>query len=170
MKSRVACLFAVLIVALAVLGFSYAWWTETLTISGTITTGELDVGFANNSTSCSDYITCKAILIDSDSDNDYDKMEVTVGNAYPCGWCNVTFAIANTGTIPAKIGNVELNYNTTALDVSLTDATGASIIGKTIGVGSSLGCKLAIHVKEDADELKSYTVTVTINVKQFNAP
>lgn len=170
MKSKVAVLFVAVLIALAVLGFSYAWWTETLTIEGTITTGELDVGFANNSTSCSGYMTCKGILIDTDSDGDYDKMKVTVNNAYPCGWCNVTFDIANTGTIPAKIGTVALDYNTTALDVSLTDATGASIIGKTIPKDGSLGCKLAIHVKEGADELKSYTVTVTVSVKQFNAP
>jgi hypothetical protein len=52
----------------------------------------------------------------------------------------------------------------------LTDASGASIAGKTISVGGSLGCKLAIHVEEGAEENKSYSVTVTIPVKQFNAP
>jgi len=170
MKCRVAGLFAVVLISLAVLGFSYAWWTETLTISGSVATGELDVGFANNATQCSEYITCKAILVDTDNDGDYDKIDVTVNNAYPCGWCNVTFDIKNLGTIPAKIGTPILEFNDTALSVSLTDASGGSIVGKVIDVNGSLSCKLAIHVKEAAEENKSYSVTVTIPVKQFNAP
>jgi predicted ribosomally synthesized peptide with SipW-like signal peptide len=169
MKSKVAGLFAFVLIALAVVGFSYAWWTETLTIQGSVATGELDVGFTNNATQCSEYITCKALLVDTDSDGDYDKVDVTVNNAYPCGWCNVTFDIQNLGTIPAKIGTPVLEFTATALSVSLTDTSGATIEGQTISVGGFLSCKLTIHVEQGADENKSYSVTVTIPVKQFNA-
>jgi predicted ribosomally synthesized peptide with SipW-like signal peptide len=170
MKSKVAGLFAVVLIALAVLGFSYAWWTETLTISGTITTGELDVAFTGTpSKSCSDYMTCDVNLVDGGEPDlpghtDMSKMTVTVENAYPCGWCNITFTITNVGSIPAKFtgmtGDVPSQLSVTLEGIN---------VGDTIAVGRSKTCTLKIHVEEGAGESTSYTFTLTLNFGQFNA-
>ena len=43
----VGTLFIILVIALALMGVGYALWSETLTISGTVNTGEVDVEFLN---------------------------------------------------------------------------------------------------------------------------
>jgi predicted ribosomally synthesized peptide with SipW-like signal peptide len=170
MKSKMVALFASVLIALAVVGFTYAWWTETLTISGTITTGELNVAFSGTpSTSCSDYMTCTVSLEDGGEPDlsghtDMSKMIVTVDNAYPCGWCNITFTISNVGTIPAKYtgmtGDVPAQLSVTLEGIN---------VGDTIAVGGSKTCTLKIHVEESAVESATYTFTLTLNFGQFNA-
>ena len=44
----VGTLFIVLVIMLALLGVGYALWSETLTISGTVSTGEVDVEFSQH--------------------------------------------------------------------------------------------------------------------------
>jgi len=170
MKSKMAALFACILIALAVAGFTYAWWTETLTISGTITTGELDVAFSDTYlTSCSDYMECTVSLEDGwepdlSGHTDMSKMIVTVDNAYPCGWCNITFTISNVGSIPAKFtgmtGDVPAQLSVTLEGIN---------VGDTIAVSGSKVCTLKIHVEESAAESTSYTFTLTLSFGQFNA-
>jgi len=183
MKSRVAGLFAVVLIALAVLGFSYAWWTETLTIDGTITTGELDVEFldvaSNDADTANDPImvdgqrqwttvhvaTCTAVGEDGpDEDGDLSKITVTITNAYPCYYPQVTFKIKNGGTIPAKVASI----TSTAPPAVSVVLSGISV-GQEIAAGASVDCTLDIHITEGADEGSSYTFSVTIEFGQFNA-
>jgi len=164
MKTKIASIFAILLIALAVAGFSYAWWTETLTIDGSVSTGKLDVAFENIGITLSEYMTGAAEGIDTDSDGDYDKINVTIGNGYPCGWANVTFNITNTGTIPAKCTNITITAAS-----ELTATLNGIAKGDTIAAGDTKSCELTIHVKETADENASYTITVTIDFGQFNA-
>jgi predicted ribosomally synthesized peptide with SipW-like signal peptide len=167
MKSKVAGLFAVVLIALAVVGFSYAWWNETLTISGTITTGELDVAFTGTpSASCSSLMTCNVALNDGGEPDlpghtDMSNMSVTVNNAYPCGWCNVTFTISNVGTIPAKVTSIIID-KPAQLSVTLEGI----VVNDSIAVGGSKSCVLKIHVEDTASELSTYTFTVTIDFGQ----
>ena len=172
MKTKMAALFAVLMIALSVLGFAYAYWSETLTIEGTITTGELDVEFTEQYTiSCSDYMTCTVSFENGDDvepssgTTDYSKMTVMVDNGYPCGWCNVTFTIHNCGTIPAKVDKITITA-ANELDVTLEGLSE----GDEIDVDGSVSPTLKIHINENAAELSSYTVSITIDFKQFNAP
>jgi predicted ribosomally synthesized peptide with SipW-like signal peptide len=159
MKSKMAALFASVLIALAVVGFTYAWWTETLTISGSVETGKLEVKFKNPlTTSCSSYMSCSAAVKDSTS------IEVNVTNGYPCGWCNVTFTIENTGTIPAKV--TAINIPTVAgLEISIADLE----VGDIIPVGGSVSPTLQIHVADGAAETTTYTFIVTIEFGQFSA-
>ena len=170
MKSKVAGLFAVVLIALAVVGFSYAWWTETLTIEGTITTGELDVEFTGAYTlSCSEYMSCEVNFEDGGETDptptDLSKMTVTVSNGYPCGWCNVTFTIHNCGTIPAKVTVINIP-SVTGLEISLEGIS----VGTKIDPSKTASPTLKIHVTEDAVEESSYTFTVTIEFGQWNKP
>jgi len=159
MKCRVAGLFAVVLIALAVVGFSYAWWTETLTISGSVETGKLEVKFKNDGIvkSCSPEMTCKTEVTDT-------AITVTVSNGYPCGWCNVTFTIENTGTIPAKVKAINIP-TVVGLEISITGLN----VNDIIPVGGSVSPTLRIHVADGAAETTRYTFTVTIEFGQFNA-
>ncbi|HHZ16649.1 MAG TPA: signal peptide protein, partial [Clostridia bacterium] len=38
-------LIAVLVCSVMMLGIGYAWWNDTLTVSGTVETGKFDVNF-----------------------------------------------------------------------------------------------------------------------------
>jgi predicted ribosomally synthesized peptide with SipW-like signal peptide len=170
MKSKMAALFASVLIALAVVGFTYAWWTETLTISGTITTGELDVEFTGAYTSsCSEYMSCSVNFEDGGETDptpgDLSKMEVTVSNGYPCGWCNVTFTIHNCGTIPAKV--TAINIPTVAgLEISVEGIS----VGTQINPSQNVSPTLKIHVAESASMNSQYTFTVTIVFGQWNQP
>ena len=44
----VGTMFLMLVIALALLGVGYALWSETLTITGTVQTGEVDVEFSQH--------------------------------------------------------------------------------------------------------------------------
>ncbi len=168
MKSKASALFAVVLIALAVLGFSYAWWTETLTISGTITTGELDVEFTGAYTStCSDYMTCTVNFEgggEADpTPGDLSKMTVTVNNGYPSGWCNITFTIRNCGTIPAKVKAINISP-VSGLEISMEGLS----VGTQINPNGTVSPALKIHVAEGAAENSQYTFTVTIEFDQWN--
>lgn len=162
MKAKMAALFASLMIALAVLGFAYAYWNETLTIAGTVETGELDVKFS--SATCTDNEggidvgTCTVSTTDQ-------TMTVTIENAYPSYECTVTFTIDNTGTIPAKVTATDIP---TVAELSIT-LEGLSV-GQVISKDGGVSATLKIHVTGTAAEGSTYTFTVTIVFGQFNAP
>jgi len=162
MKSKGLALFAVVLIALAVLGFTYAYWTETLYIEGSIETGKLDVAFTGTPTaSCSDYMEC---TVDLENGDDTSKMTVMVSNAYPSGWCNVTFEIHNCGTIPAKVKAINIP-EVSGLTISIEDLS----VGQEIGVSKTASATLKIHVG-DVVENSQYTFAVSIEFTQWNAP
>jgi len=110
MKSR-KMVIAAITIAIMLLGTGYAYWTETLTINNTVSTGYLDVKFID--ADAWDYddsetfshrsnlvIAHKTIAADGQS------ISLTVENLYPGSGASLDFLIENKGTIPAKIGTV----------------------------------------------------------------
>lgn len=110
MNSR-KMIIAVITIAIMLLGTGYAYWTESLTISNTVSTGYLDVKFID--ADVWDYddsetfhhrsnlvIAHKSIAADGQS------ISLTVDNLYPGSGASLDFLVENTGTIPAKIGTV----------------------------------------------------------------
>lgn len=88
------------ILAMGGLGVSYALWSETLVIDGTVNTGEVDWEFYNiyypedlpefdgadqgiDPGWTKDVGSTDAVFVDSDGDGDYDTLVLTVLNAYP---------------------------------------------------------------------------------------
>jgi hypothetical protein len=107
-------LFASLMVALLVVGFTYAMWFETLTIKGTLTTGSFDV----------DLSLCHVFEIEDEEkpwvanatanlSADNKTLTITVEDAYPCYTFVVVFDIDNRGTVPAKLTNFDVWGNIT---------------------------------------------------------
>lgn len=115
-----------LVVALVLTGTAFAWWGETLTMSQTVKTGELDVEFINaytrggdNTTNEEDYVAplsgypgwvghegqqwseIDVNFLPTTIKADGDKVIAEVSNMYPGSRAQFEFEIQNTGSIPA---------------------------------------------------------------------
>jgi len=121
---KMIILFATVMIALVAAGFTYALWSDTLTINGTLTTGTFDV----------DLSLCHYWDIEGDKpwvanataslSTDNKTLTITVENAYPCFEFVVVFDIHNDGTIPAKLTNFNAWGNLTyanGTEVELAD-------------------------------------------------
>ncbi len=159
-----------LVLSLAAMGVGYALWSETLTINGTVNTGEVDVIFSPVSTDDppgakdppgyeKDVAVCEAGLSE-----DEKSMTVDIDTGYPSYECTVTYDITNTGTIPVKIQSV-----TVSVPDELTYVETGCAVGDQIDPGQSTPpCTLKIHVEQEAGENSAYTFTKTYLLVQWN--
>lgn len=166
-------LFVAMLVALGLVGATYAYWSDSLSISGSVSTGNLDVKL-NSTTQSSDSddtmqynvgsVTCSV------DPNDDDRATVTITDAYPDYQATCTFTIENTGTIPAKIMDISVTDNSgNPLDTSVLDVTVNGLSeGDVIEAGASQMFKVVTTVGQNAAEGASYSYTITIDVGQFN--
>lgn len=121
-----------LVAALVLTGTAFAWWGETLTMSQTVKTGELNVVFdkaytrgGDNTKNQADYdvptsgypgwvehegqqwTELDLNYVPTKIRCDGDKVYAEVGNMYPGSRAQFEFVVKNTGTIPAVIGSVD---------------------------------------------------------------
>lgn len=104
-------IFAGLILALGMSGVSFAHWSETLYINGTVATGEVDVeiiGWHVVEYEDKDVGEYHGELIDLDGDGDYDKLRLDLWNLYPSYWIEVWIQVHNNGSIPVHITDFDL--------------------------------------------------------------
>jgi len=121
-----------LVLAMGSLGVGYAMWSDTLTITGNVNTGELVVEFSSQydnddgqqndpmeAGSWSGFDTREPEWVG----NRYEKnvasttstfvdggttAQILITGGYPCYWGSVAWDITNTGTIPVKLFSVKL--------------------------------------------------------------
>ena len=171
MNGKMAAIFGVLIIGLAVMAASYAQWSETLTVSGGVATGELDAGFSE--CSCTDNevgtgydvgeVSCE--LKDEDGDGDNELAVISIADAYPGYEANCTLTIMNTGTIPLHVKSVNIdNPNPDELSVDIENDPTCTILD----VGETATFYVKVTVTEKAAELSEYSFTVTVDIQQFN--
>ena len=190
MNGKMAAIFGVLIIGLAVMAASYAYWTETLSVSGSVGTGELDAKFTNAFTDDDGTVNnaekdagdtgldpkeCgpNPARYDYDVANSTANIEddphiatITVANSYPDYNTTAWFDIKNTGSIPVKISGVNFANVSDKLEVkTVVDPTGT-----TLEPGETTQLGVCVHVKPDAEEGATYTFSITVDVEQFNAP
>lgn len=155
---------ALSILALSMIGFTYALWSDTLYISGSIATGEVDWGlfpqynFLDHQDDEDWLGDCNwtqwesdkdvggpTIMtpIDTDKDGDMDTLQVTLQNTYPGYFENIGFHAKCLGTIPIIIDNVVINGNMYREDNAnptvFIDLTGEGDADIKIGWGDNLG-------------------------------
>ncbi|RLG59574.1 hypothetical protein DRN86_04055 [Candidatus Geothermarchaeota archaeon] len=130
-------------------GVTFALWSKTLTIQGTVNTGTVDADFdyaisndppdtvSNDPEECGSwdfYVDSmkwtggrysKDVASCSVSGVGTQTLVITIENAYPCYYASVAFNITNTGTVPVKVKSLKLvKINGTAVDgVDLTNCT-----------------------------------------------
>jgi len=115
--SKIGLLSLVLVIALAALGVGYAEWTESLTITGTVNTTELNVGLKfYYGVETSPYVTLSPILKWWWGDG-VKSHTFTLGNVYPSfgsgsllshNYFFVIYIAENVGTIPAKVAAINI--------------------------------------------------------------
>lgn len=88
----------VLVVAIMMMGAGYAWWTDTLTIDTTVTTGEFDVNFIKIiKEHVSPQLEVDPEIVDG------NNVTVTIDNMYPNSEARHTYRIKNDGSIDANL-------------------------------------------------------------------
>ncbi|MGQ9726231.1 MAG: hypothetical protein ACUVQW_04320 [Candidatus Bathycorpusculaceae bacterium] len=156
MKTKIFALIILAIITLTTIGYSYACWNGGITINCYC---YCDVKFT------------KATAWDNENEKDVgkvyatidqcgDEIEVYVTNAYPCYEAYVNFTIKNKGNMPAHIDEIETEYNTTALEITLTDIIECTWISNYESKNGSL----TIHTLQEAQENHTYTLKIKIKL------
>lgn len=127
---KIGLICLALVLALGALGIGYAQWTETLTINGTVDTGELDWEFVGangfdtaageNDWHCNDGFVGIPAYWQGDRDAgitsvaivDPHTVSVTLDNVYPSYFTSVNLTPLNTGTVPLIVDTVNINGTT----------------------------------------------------------
>lgn len=158
MKTKTFAILLTAIIALNIMGFSYA------SLSGTIKTN-------NNSNTLKTYFVAVTY-----SDNEIEKdvaqatavisvdgteIIIAITNGYPCYEAYVNFTIQNQGDKTVHIYNVTVeNPNTTALDVIVTSLTCTTLYPWDETEGT-----VTTHILQTAQECHTYTFKITIELR-----
>ena len=175
MKTKIVSIFAVLLIALAVVGFAYAHWFEMLYINGTVNTGSLDATFSIGDCYDTEPLEKDVSSISCEldpADPTGHTLKVTVTNAYPCIDYYQEFDITNTGTIPLHVYSFKITESTLPVGsiLEITDKAGEDFVCTQIHPKESAWGIIHIHLPQEAAELATYTFKATIEVVQWNYP
>jgi len=185
----IGTIFMILVIALAILGVGYALWSETLTISGTVNTGEVDVEFSvhdpeecvdvNGVLTCpeppekADVANCTVEWLGPDGDSEVDlgpdQLVVTIDGMYPSYHCKVSFDVTSTGSVPVHVWLPEPSGDIP--EWVATDFNGCYEDGVQLHQGDTTGlCTMDIHFTNEQapPEGSSHTFGWTILATQWN--
>ncbi len=176
---KIAPIFMIPVIVLAMTGIAYAMWSETLKVNVTVNTGEVDVewsdwycsdtgadpqaeGFYNEEGK--DVATCDIDIEKTDDEGDVIKLAVTLDNTYPGYSVDVTLVVDNIGTIPVKLYSHSFSgLEGLPLDVSLTIPEDTQI-----DPGGNATYILHITVLQGAEENATYSFELTLVFAQWN--
>jgi len=175
MKSRMVGAFAVVMIALMVAGLAYATWTETLYISGTVETGDLDAHMVagdswDSEPGLKDYSDIYCYVEETDP----YTLIVVVENAYPCIDYYQEFGIENTGTIPLNITSISAptgnftGVGTVEVGTFVDDEWTPVELPIQVEPGDTALLTLHVHLTNNANELSTYVFEITVTVAQWN--
>lgn len=195
-----------LAIALLVAGYAYADWTQTIYIDGTAETGTFCFEFVPWSYMCKDIgddWTCDSyfmnnirpidppkdigsttgVPVDLDPvDGHLDTLVLTIENAYPCYYNEISIKVHNCGTIPLVINEPTVEWEGT--EIPLPEST--VVVLDIAGVGDILELKwlngvdkqlepcderelsFELHVLQEAEPDTTYTFIIRIPAIQWN--
>jgi len=182
-KTSIPAIIGIVLVALAIAGYSYAHWSEYIRVRGEVETGKLDAAivtwFCNDAGKdpgyTKDVAQCECWIDPKDPHYAYVKIK----NAYPSYEVRFTCDIENTGTIPWFMLTPKVNGKTLVdgewVDFDL-DGDGKPDVnimyidgeGKQVHPGKFVEWSLRIHVKQTATPGSTYTFTLSVEVVQWN--
>lgn len=152
---RTKFLALALVVAVMMMGAGYAYWSDTLTIENTVSTGKLDVDFNNltwekytNYDSDTNFTTDDTNImeafveiqsddtdpsdgVDADNDGNTDKLDILITNLYPGGTVIAKCTLDNESTIPVLLEKIGCDLD--GMDAGLVGylTIDVTIAGKT---------------------------------------
>jgi len=112
---KIMATFAILMIALGITGFAFAHWEKYMWLNVDVKTGKFDLDWSFTYTvspsntkhpegkPAFNVSTIDSEFVDTDDDGNFEGLNITIDNAYPCLWINGTIDVHNTGTIPAKL-------------------------------------------------------------------
>jgi len=160
---KVGLLILALVMALGVLGVSYAAWAKTINIWGTVNTGDTAAEFSSSSVWQGQFNNM--VMVSTAPETDTKWLDVTVDNAYPGTLVtNVPFAIHNIGTVPIHVTDVVLVDNPGNVLESFSSVAPADLSIST-GAYSGNGY-ISFKINSDPtkiDPLTTYHFTVGVN-------
>jgi predicted ribosomally synthesized peptide with SipW-like signal peptide len=159
----------VLAVAVMLIGAGYAAWTDTLIITNTVSTGNLDVDmdtgsvyvYPTASAETPDGITNRTAKAELTGE---DEVTVTITNLYPNAKAVVTIPVINDSSIPVKVNKFE------TVDLPEWLAILDQYCPPSLDVNDSDNIVLTLVVADDnVPENATATFTTTAIYEQFNA-
>lgn len=217
-RKMIGCLVVVL--ALALMGFGFAKWSDSVTVKATAQSGSVKWGIVEGSVSQidngADYhsemdggmmdwaldpegkdVGSTAIEVgDINNDSVQDTLDITVSNAYPCYFNEISFDVGNFGTIPVILQVPALTWHGVVHELesglvyflcnngsvySEDDNFGSpEEIGAVIEImfqdnisvqqhpGEQLSESLCFHVLQPAEQNSEYSFSLSIEGVQWN--
>jgi len=179
MKNKIGMMFISSAIALAMLGGSYAMWSETIYVNGSVDTGKFDLAWSiypptDNEAVNKDFSHAEA-YIDANG-----VLQITIINAYPCITYTIPFDITNVGTMAAHFYDFTVNpieWKNAGIITIIPQVPYPDITVAQIHPGESWYGFLQFHfTNEDGfaqdetagDITPNYSFSVTITGHQYN--
>lgn len=171
---KLALICLALVISLGGLGVGYAMWSDTVTISGPVTTGTADVcvkdvssneaipGNADPQCLIGDNSEGKDVAYVSYEIIDCDEVRFTVHNAYPYYSVISHFTVCNQGTIPVRWQQPMLtDYDPTVMTLSAWD-------GSQLEPGDCNDFTFQVCFLQPAQQNATYSFTIQVKYVQWN--
>lgn len=169
----------ILLLSLGTVGIAYGQWTDTLVISGSVTTGELDVDWIDYI--CNNDINPNPATIRTELVDENDTIKVMVENGYPgyAGNCMADSQVL--GSLPTYIKDIDftpgtnLTNCTTVYDQEKGSFTAlcdqlwvkwTNGLNERFSVGSGEGSTLRFSIFDGARQSTDYGFTITYLYEQ----
>lgn len=176
MKTKMTAIFAALMVALMLAGVSYALWSKTIAIEGTVNTGTFDAIFEGPYTWSATYLVkdvvtpvptekLTGITVTANNSADPETLVVTIDGLYPCITIQIDYKIKNNGDVPWVVNSVVPDISVFPGTVTVTPL---DLKGTQVDAGISIPADLEVHINNTALQTTTYTFSVTIEVWQWN--
>ena len=163
MKKKILAISLVLAIALSALGVGYALWSDTLTIDGTINTGNVAVEW-----SLEDWGVDETKQVSSISPVINGKvLEITLNNAYPCVDYWVLADIHCTGSVPVHLQDIVFTGVPEGVTITMDPQ---SVAGTQLHYCESVYVMITIHLDNSVGQCESLTFSGSVQANQYNEP
>lgn len=167
-----------LLLALTTLGAVYAAWSQTLSVSGQVSTGTVAAAIGQTHVDSNDPLKAASceLNVRKTSMAD-DTVEMIVRNAYLGYSCTGKFKVANKGTLPLKVN--ELKFGSKEQDNPFEVESGGGCVGQRVDPGNESGgwCEVKVTIGKGDDKGRNAvdcdpkggkgTFSGTINAEQW---
>jgi len=144
-----------LIVAMALTGAGYAYWTETLKVEATVKTGQLDFQFRDASIPEGEMIRdikVESITTDNNGNNqDNTQLNLSLADVYPGAYATIRFKVFNNSTMQTQLTGFNLNE---------TDYDDYIFISRLIVDGTNLVGENPINISELDETLNNHSIVL----------
>jgi hypothetical protein len=176
MKMKMTSVAALLLVVLMAVGVSYALWSKTLYIGGSVYTGDLNAEFdltwwyweaLDEFGNPIDLIKVENIDVDIYCDIiDCQTIYVDIWELYPSIYIHIYFGLINPGTVPWIVND----FIQTVPDFPGTVTfSPIGLIGTQLDPGDpAIPMGIVVHLDNTADEIAQYGFSAEIEVVQWN--